>query len=396
MGLQLTPMQNEFLRNANHRWNIKEGATRSGKTYMDYYLIAKRIRETENRGLIAMIGCTRSTLERNIIEPMRNIWGDQMIGRGGSNTIMMFGKRVHVLGADKISQVAKLQGSGLEYCYGDEITTWNPEVFQMLKSRLSFKNSKFDGTCNPDSPNHWFRKFLDSDADIYRQSYQIYDNPTLDPTFVRELEKEYSGTVYFKRFILGEWALAEGLVYQNFSPEDDAIDSIPEPLTGDRYVSVDYGTRNPCVFLLWEQGQSGTWYCSKEYYYNGREEIHQKSDEEYADDFEEFIRGKNIHGAIIDPSATSFIVALSNRGIRTTEASNRVLDGIRFTISALNHEKIKILKCCEKMLDEFSTYSWDNDKSFDVVIKANDHAMDAMRYFCFTILRPNTGGIIAM
>ena len=183
--LRLTEKQKEFWTGANHRWNIKEGATRSGKTYLDYFLIPRRIRACKGSGLIVLLGNTKGTLERNILEPMRSIWGDELVGGIGSdNTVMLFGKKCHALGADKVTQVSKLQGAGIEYCYGDEITTWNEEVFSMLKSRLDKPTSVFDGTCNPDGPNHWLLKFLNSDADIFRQHYTIYDNPNLSPQFI--------------------------------------------------------------------------------------------------------------------------------------------------------------------------------------------------------------------
>lgn len=165
-----------------------------------------------------LLGNTKGTLERNILEPMRAIWSPALVGQiGSNNTVQIFGKKCHALGADKISQVSKLQGAAFEYCYGDEITTWHEDVFQMLKSRLSCPNSHFDGTCNPGNPQHWFKKFLDSDADIYRQAYTIDDNPFLAPEFVENLKREYAGTVYYNRFILGEWAAAEGVIYQDFA-----------------------------------------------------------------------------------------------------------------------------------------------------------------------------------
>ena len=167
--LRLTDKQKEFWKEAHHRWNIKEGATRSGKTYLDYFLIPRRILACRGEGLIVLLGNTKGTLSRNILEPMQAIWGDRLVGSIGSdNTVMLFGKKCHALGADKITQVSKLQGAGIEYCYGDEITTWNEDVFSMLKSRLDKPNSVFDGTCNPESSNHWFLKFLESDADIFR------------------------------------------------------------------------------------------------------------------------------------------------------------------------------------------------------------------------------------
>ena len=176
--MKLSDKQKEFWNNCNCRWNIKSGATRSGKTYLDYFLIPKRIRTTKGQGLIVILGNTKGTIERNILEPMRNIYGPKLVGNiSSNNTVRLFGKKVYALGADKKNRVEVIQGAGIEYCYGDEITTWSEEVFQMLKSRLDKPNSCFDGTCNPDHPNHWFKQFLDSDADIYHQHYTIDDNP---------------------------------------------------------------------------------------------------------------------------------------------------------------------------------------------------------------------------
>lgn len=208
--------QQEFFENANHRWNIKTGATRSGKTYMDYYVIPKRIRARAGKeGLTAILGVSKGTIQRNIIEPLQRIWGTRLVGDINSQNICpMFGEDVYCLGAEKVSQVSKLRGSGLKYCYGDEVTDWNKDVFDMLKSRLDKPYSCFDGACNPGAPQHWFKKFLDSDADIYCQKYEIFDNPFLDPTFVSELCKEYKGTVLYDRYIRGLWVAAEGSIYK--------------------------------------------------------------------------------------------------------------------------------------------------------------------------------------
>lgn len=216
--MRLSPKQKEFWNNSHARWNIKTGATRSGKTYLDYYVIPKRIRECSGAGLVVLLGNTQSTIERNILEPMRNIWGSGLVGTISSNNkAKLFGREVHIIGADKKNQVARIQGAGIEYAYGDEITTWSQEVFQMLKSRLDKPNSCFDGTCNPDNPTHWFKEFLDSGANIYHQHYTIDDNPFLTPEFVASLKQEYYGTVYYNRFILGQWTRAEGAIYKLFA-----------------------------------------------------------------------------------------------------------------------------------------------------------------------------------
>lgn len=222
--LSLTNKQKEFWNNANHRWNIKCGATRSGKTFLDYYLIPKRIRAVSGKdGLYVILGNTKSTLQRNIIEPLQNIWGAELVGDIKSdNTAILFGEKVHCIGADKVNQVNRLRGSSIKYCYGDEVVTWHKEVFDMLKSRLDKEYSLFDGTCNPDTPEHWFKKFLDrSDIDLFCQHYNIYDNTFLSPGFVKNLEAEYKGTVYFDRYINGLWVRAEGIVFPNFANETE-------------------------------------------------------------------------------------------------------------------------------------------------------------------------------
>lgn len=219
--MQLSDKQKEFWNNCSCRWNVKTGATRSGKTYLDYYIIPKRIRACKGDGLIVLLGNTQGTIERNVLEPMRSIWGSLVGTISSNNKAKLFGRDVYVLGADKKNQVARIQGAGIEYCYGDEITTWSQDVFQMLKSRLDKPNSCFDGTCNPDSPNHWFKEFLDSKANIYHQHYTIDDNPFLTDEFVSALKQEYYGTVYYNRFILGQWVRAEGAIYKLFAGSPD-------------------------------------------------------------------------------------------------------------------------------------------------------------------------------
>ena len=217
--MQASSKQLTYWREANHRWNVKSGATRSGKTYMDYFLIPRRLLAVKGKeGLSVILGNTRETIRRNIIIPMQTIYGIKRVGNiRADNSCMMFGEQVFCLGADNANHVDRLRGSSIKYCYGDEVTTWNAEVFDMLKSRLDKPYSVFDGTCNPDNPRHWFKAFLDSDADIYQQAYSLDDNPFLDAAFVENLKKEYAGTVYYNRYILGQWAAAEGVIYKAFA-----------------------------------------------------------------------------------------------------------------------------------------------------------------------------------
>lgn len=385
--MDFSKKQMEYWHNATHRWNIKQGATRSGKTFLDYYLIPKRILSCKGNGLIVLLGNTRGTLGRNILDPMRSIWGEELVGKIGSdNTVMMFGKKVHTLGADKVSQVQKLQGAGIEYCYGDEVTTWCEEVFAMLKSRLDKPNSLFDGTCNPDSPNHWLKKFLDSDADIFVQHYTIDDNPFNSPEFVKNLKKEYAGSVYYNRFILGEWAAAEGLVYPMFSPKEQVVQLAEDP-NGEYYISVDYGTVNPTSMGLWcKQGKNAV--RVREYYYDSKKSLKQLTDEEYYEALCELSKGHDIRYVIVDPSAASFITTIRRHGrFMVKKADNKVLDGIRLCATLMAQGRLKFSGECSDLLREFGSYCWDNDSTEDTVIKKNDHAMDDMRYFCQSVMK---------
>lgn len=219
-----TPKQAEYLRECNHRWNLKGGATRSGKTYLDYrWVIPKRIRDRRGfEGLTVILGVSKATIERNVLLPMRDIYGDVLVGNISSdNTVMLFGEKCYALGAEKITQVSKLRGSSIKYCYGDEVADWSQDVFELLKSRLDHSYSCFDGTFNPKDPLHWLKQFIDSDADVFYQTYSIDDNPFLDAKFVEELKKEYAGTVLYERYILGLWAASEGALFTTYPQYTD-------------------------------------------------------------------------------------------------------------------------------------------------------------------------------
>ena len=233
--MQLSKKQNEYIVNATHRWNIKSGAVRSGKSYVDtVFVVPFRIRErTGKPGLNVILGVSKSSIERNVLQPMREVYTDKLIGQINSQNIARIcGEEVYCLGAEKVSQVAKIQGASIKYCYGDEVAKWNKEVFQMLKSRLDKSYSCFDGSCNPEHPTHWLKEFLDNDAlDIYLQRYTIFDNPFLPAEFVEQLCKEYEGTIYYDRLILGLWKRAEGAIYKRFAddPEKFRCEVLEEP-----------------------------------------------------------------------------------------------------------------------------------------------------------------------
>jgi len=246
-----TIKQKEYGRNSSHRWNVKIGAVRSGKTFQDKEdIIPRRIRERIGRdGLVVLIGVTKSTIERNVLRPMRDKFGSGLVGTiNNENKVQLFGEECYALGAEKVSQVSKIQGASIKYLYGDEVVKWSKEVFDMLKSRLDQEYSIADLTGNPEQKTHWFKEFLESNADIYCQQYTIDDNNFLPPIFVENLKKEYEGTVLYNRYILGQWCNAEGLIYTRFANEptkykwdkkkQDGTYDLPNGIT---VIGVDYG-----------------------------------------------------------------------------------------------------------------------------------------------------------
>ena len=410
-SFELTPKQAEYIRSANHRWNVACGAVRSGKSYCQIsYCIPTRILERKNlRGLKVILGATRANIERNILQPMRDIFGDGVATSINSQNICkILGEKVYCIGADNVRQVSKIRGSEIAYCAIDEATDINKEVFEMLKSRLSLPWSCCDITTNPSSPNHWFKTFLDSaeqGVDIYCQTYTIYDNPFLPEDYIKALESEYSG-VWYDRYIKGLWTLAEGLIFPNYGKA--IVDFIPDN-PQEYIISVDYGTSNPFAAILWER-HGVSWYATKEIYYSGRDTGIQKTDDEYLRMLEELIEpikprlrrsGRSIWGGyeetidplrvIVDPSAASFIALLrQSQWFRAWDADNSVLDGIRNTSTAIERGLIRVSKNLKNWKEEAQGYVWDEEAIDDRPIKENDHLMDSMRYFVQTmgLVRP--------
>ena len=405
--IEITPKQAEYIVNAHHRWNFAVGAVRSGKSHMAVqYIIPQGLRERHGKkGINLILGASKENIERNVLEPMRQIWGASMVSEINSrNWASIFGEKVYCIGAEKMNQVSKIRGSEIKFCYVDEIVDINKEVFEMLKSRLSLPYSICHAAANPSYPTHFVKEFIDSaenGVDIYSQEYTIYDNPFLPVEYVRSLEAEYAGTVYFQRYILGKWARAEGLIFPMFL---EALAEVPNGEAEDLALSVDYGTQNPFAAITWKK-KGGVWYAEREYYYSGRKTGKQKTDDEYATDLEDFMadeiedyrtrleasrREPNVPmpskiQIIIDPSAASFITLMKKKDwCKVVKANNDVEDGIRETASAMKRGLIKISTSMPEWRREVEGYVWDDKVEEDKPVKENDHLMDATRYFVKT------------
>lgn len=247
----LTEKQKEYLTKCDRRWNIKLGAVRSGKTFLDYtVVIPQRVLACRGEGDILLLGVTQQTVNRNVLEPMRRVWGDDLVSqiKTTDNSIHIFGKKAYVLGADKKTSTDKIRGMSVEYAYCDEAVGYSRDVFDMLKSRLSCPHSHCDIAANPEDPGHWFKAFIDTpNLDAYIQHYTIDDNPTLDPAYVENIKREYAGTVFYNRYILGEWTHAEGIIYRQFADALGQADNrfqrqeIPPNMHGKIYIGLDFG-----------------------------------------------------------------------------------------------------------------------------------------------------------
>lgn len=378
---------------------IADGAIRSGKTLsmsLSFVIWAMETFADQNLG---MCGKTIGSFRRNVLfwlklmllsrgYKVQDHRADNLvtISRGDkTNYFYVFG------GKDERSQDL-IQGITLAGIFFDEVALMPESFVNQATGRCSVAGSKYFFNCNPDGPFHWFKiNWIDQikQKNLLYLHFVMDDNLSLSEAIKKRYQSMYSG-VFFKRYILGMWTIAQGIIFDMFNPEKHVIKAVDEELTGNTYVSCDYGTQNATVFLFWQEGLSGTWYCTKEYYYSGRDQKKQKTDQEYGDDLVDFIGDQEIRGMVIDPSAASFIAELKKRGIKVIKAKNDVLNGIRFMGTAIKSEKVLFLSNCKNTIDEFSSYIWDPkaaDRGEDKPIKENDHGMDAARYFIYTILR---------
>ena len=385
---------------------IADGAIRSGKTVAMSLSFVFWAMETFDGMNFAMCGKTISSFRRNVlsfllgmleargysVEYRRSDNILQVSRNGISNDFYIFG------GKDESSQDL-IQGMTLAGVLFDEAALMPESFVLQATARCSVTGSKFWFNCNPENPHHWFyEQWITEEKQIEKNIIYLHftmeDNLSLSEETKARYRSMYSG-VFYARFILGEWKIAEGLVYDMFRDEEHTI-PLPEKerLIGSAYISCDYGTLNPTVFLMWRK-YNNKWLCVKEYYYSSRKTCRQKTDAEYAQDLIDFIGDTPYQCVIVDPSAASFITELRKRGIKVLKADNAVLDGIRSVGNLLQTKDILFSKDCINTIAEFGAYHWDDkaaEHGEDKPVKQDDHAMDAVRYFVSTILGRIVGG----
>lgn len=370
-----------------------DGAVRSGKTVsmvVGFFLWSMANFSGQT---FAICGKTVGALHRNITDHLEDWLGglfqfhrvysqNKLVvsdGAGRENTYYLFGGRDESSGQ-------LIQGITLAGVLMDEAALMPCSFVEQACARCSVEGSKLWFNCNPEGPEHWlYRQWIQKakEKHLLHLHFTMDDNPSLAPQIRKRYENLYTG-LFYRRFVLGQWCMAEGLVY-DFSEEKHV--ALPPAPGGRYYISVDYGTRNPFSAGLWQVVGGRAWRI-REYYHNGRESGRMLTDEEYYEQLEALAEGVFVEQVIVDPSAASFIATIRHHGkFSVRKAKNEVLPGIRWVATLLKAEVLAICPDCKDSIREFGLYRWEEDGSNDRVIKENDHAMDDIRYFCATVLR---------
>lgn len=379
---------------------IADGAIRSGKTLcmsLSYVLWAMTSFQNQNFG---MCGKTIGSFRRNVLfwlKLMLKSRGYKVEDHRADNLVIVRRNGIenyfYIFGGKDERSQDLIQGITLAGCFFDEVALMPESFVNQATGRCSVEGSKFWFNCNPDGPYHWFKiNWIDKcgEKKIIYLHFTMDDNLSLSERVKERYRLMYSG-VFFKRYILGLWTVAEGIIYDMFDNAKHVLSEIKDILNeqSTNYVSIDYGTQNATVFLLWQKTILGLWICTKEYYYSGRDKGKQKTDGEYADDLVQWLGAVKVNAVIVDPSAASFIAELRKRGFHVRKAKNDVEDGIRVVGNALNLGIIFFSALCTETIKEFASYTWDakaGERGEDKPIKQYDHCMDAVRYFVYTVL----------
>lgn len=384
----LSQKQQIALQDCTARINILQGAVRSGKSYIATWIFLKML-TFGKPGEYAIITRTYDSFKRNILPLFTQIIGGEVRYYSGKREMHLWGKTVHIIGADDERAEAKIRGPTFSGAYVDEATIIPESVFKMLISRCVMREAKIIATTNPDTPYHWLKTdYIDANPDVKCFHFTLDDNPELSEDEKEYLKRQYKG-IWHKRFVDGLWVQAEGAVYDFF---DEKIHVMDYPTSQAEYyvVGVDYGTTNPCAFVLIGINRSkypNIW-VEDEYYFDSKTNQRQKTDSEYADDLRKFIYGKPIKAIYIDPSAASFKAECAKVGIDGLyDAQNEVIDGIRLVSAHLNNGSIKVCAKAKNLIKEFQSYVWDPKSlktGVDKPMKENDHALDALRYAMYS------------
>ncbi|MDF7636937.1 PBSX family phage terminase large subunit [Leuconostocaceae bacterium ESL0958] len=384
---------------------IADGSVRAGKTVvmsLSYVIWAMSNFNDTNFG---MAGKTIGSLRRNVIAPLSTMLvseGYSVKDRRSDNYIEVSRGGVvnyfYLFGGKDEKSYQLVQGLTAAGFFFDEVVLMPESFVNQCTSRVSVDGGKWWFNGNPEGPYHWFKKnWIDnlSEKNAIRIHFLMKDNPSLSKKVIERYERSYSG-VFYQRYILGQWVVSEGVIYSMFDKNTMVVDLPDDTVYEKNYVTADYGTQNATVFKRWSLYQ-GTWYCVDEFYYSGRESKREKTDSELRQDLDEFYERNGMAKSvtiILDPAAASFKKELQSHGYFVKRAKNDVVNGIRATMSAMDTGKIKWSSRCKNTFTEMNAYIWDEkaaDRGEDKPVKEHDHALDADRYFVYTVLANRTG-----
>ena len=381
---------------------VCDGAVRSGKTLamgLSFFLWGMTCFDGQRFGVC---GKTIASLRRNVLseilprlERLGATWKERRTENVVTVTFRGHRNQFYIFGGRDESSASLIQGITFAGILLDEVALMPQSFVEQACARCSVAGSRLWFNCNPAGPSHWFYKSWVQEAKqrkCLRLHFTMEDNPSLTEAIRQRYQRLYTG-VFYRRFILGQWAQAEGRVYDFFEPE--MVKPVPTGPFDQWYISCDYGTVNPTSMGLWGSC-GGIWYRVKEFFFNSRTAMRQMTDEEYAGELKKLAGGRHITAVIVDPSAASFIEVLRRRGWRVMKADNDVLSGIRLTSDALKEGRIVICEGCGDCLREMDEYVWDlSGGTKDRVKKEHDHAMDDMRYFVSSVLKGKSKGFTA-
>ena len=379
---------------------ICDGAVRSGKTsIMSISFILWIMREFNGQNF-AFCGKSVQSVARNIIQPLLSVryfpkYGYKLTFQVSKSllTVEYKGKTnyIYVFGGKDESSYTLIQGITLAGVLLDEVALMPRSFVEQALARCSVYGAKLWFSCNPENPEHWVYKewiLKAEERNVLHIHFLMEDNPGLSDETIERYKRMFFG-VFYERYVLGKWVMAEGLIYPMFGP-DNITDEVPE--SGEYYISCDYGTLNPFSAGLWCVTDKKA-VRIREYYYSGREKQSSKTDEEYYTELEKLAGELPIESVIVDPSAASFIETIRRHGrFSVRKAKNDVLDGIVTTSRYIKSGQIQICSCCKDAIREFGLYRWDDKATEDKPVKESDHAMDEIRYFCQTVLRYRFAG----
>jgi len=378
--------QLESIRTSNSKINVWVGSIRSGKTFAATFRFILECWKGPPGEFIA-VSKTIDAFKRNIIPILNKLIPRYYSWSIGKRELRIFNRLIHVVGAADESSESVIRGSTFAGAFMDEITVIPQVFYDMLLTRLSVDNSKFFGTTNPDSPYHWFKESIDQSSDTKVFDFRLDDNPDLSDEVKEFYNNQFTG-LWYRRFIEGQWCLAEGTVFDFFEHKYHVVNTYPS--SSYTIVGVDYGTVNPCAFVMISVNPNKypNWVVIKEYYWDSQKKHFQKTDIDYAKDLKAFCEGHPVKAIYVDPSAASFKAECRKQNLSGfVDGDNDIDNGVRFVSKMLMKGRFKIYRECENLIKEFQSYTWDQkakERGFDRPAKKNDHALDGLRYALYT------------